>query len=254
MAVVLLIVAGAVALAITAATSDNPAEDLEKRVTALQERVDSLEKQLQAMRVQMTQAAAAGADTAALDAEAEKAYAEIVGMVNAGKTAEAKAKLAQDRQKYARTKYAHNLVTLAAELEVVGKDKPADWGIEKWFQGQSEIDLASDKKTTLVVFWEEWCPHCRREVPKMQELYHTYKGQGLQIVGLTKINKSATEEKVTQFLADQKVAYPIAKENGTASEFFAVRGIPAAAVVKDGKVVWRGHPARLTEAQIKAWL
>ena len=32
------------------------------------------------------------------------------------------------------------------------------------------------------------------------------------------------------------------------SSSFAVTGIPAAALVKDGKVVWRGHPARLDDA------
>jgi hypothetical protein len=35
---------------------------------------------------------------------------------------------------------------------------------------------------------------------------------------------------------------------------FGVSGIPAAAVVKGGKVVWRGHPARLSEQMLKDWL
>jgi thiol-disulfide isomerase/thioredoxin len=254
LAVVLVVAVAAIALAITAATSDNPAEDLAKKVAALQERVDSLEKQVQTLKLQVAQGGAAAPDTAALDAEAEKEYGEITALVNAGKTEEAKARLAEARKKYARSRYAQPLVTMATELDVVGKANPDDWGIEKWYQGQSEVDLTSDSKTTLVVFWEEWCPHCRREVPKMQQIYQNFKGQGLQVVGLTKVNKTATEEKVTKFIEDQKVAYPMAKEDGKASEFFAVRGIPAAAVVKDGKVVWRGHPARLTDAQIKAWL
>jgi hypothetical protein len=38
------------------------------------------------------------------------------------------------------------------------------------------------------------------------------------------------------------------------SDYFAVSGIPAAAVIKDGKVVWRGHPGRLTDDMINAWL
>ena len=51
------------------------------------------------------------------------------------------------------------------------------------------------------------------------------------------------------------VSYPIAKESGDAlSKHFGVRGIPAAAMVKDGKVVWRGHPARLTDDMIEGWI
>jgi len=60
---------------------------------------------------------------------------------------------------------------------------------------------------------------------------------------------------VTAFLSEQKVTYPIAKEQGDSmSKAYGVKGIPAAAVVKDGKVVWRGHPAKLTDDMIKGWL
>ena len=31
---------------------------------------------------------------------------------------------------------------------------------------------------------------------------------------------------------------------------FNVTGIPAAALVKEGKVIWRGHPGRLDDATI----
>ena len=90
-------------------------------------------------------------------------------------------------------------------------------------------------------------------MPKLEETYEKYKGK-LQVVGLTKVTKSSTDEKVQQFLSEQKVTYPIAKETGEMSDYFAVSGIPAAAVIKDGKVVWRGHPARLTDDMINAWL
>ena len=76
------------------------------------------------------------------------------------------------------------------------------------------------------------------------------------MVGLTKITKSATEEKVTSFIDEQKVTYPMAKEggNGAASKAFNVSGIPAAAVVKDGKIVWRGHPGRLSNELLDTFL
>ena len=39
----------------------------------------------------------------------------------------------------------------------------------------------------------------------------------------------------------------MAKEGGDVSKEFAVSGIPAAAIVKDGEIVWRGHPGRLDD-------
>ena len=58
------------------------------------------------------------------------------------------------------------------------------------------------------------------------------------------MSRNKSKEEVMSFLQDKKVSYPNAKENGKLSSHFNVSGIPAAAVVKDGKIVWRGHPAR----------
>ncbi len=74
------------------------------------------------------------------------------------------------------------------------------------------------------------------------------------MVGLTKITRSATEEKVNEFIKENKLGYPTAKEGGDLSKAFNVSGIPAAAVVKGGKIVWRGHPGRLNDDMIKGWL
>jgi len=106
----------------------------------------------------------------------------------------------------------------------------------------------------VVVFWESWCPHCRDEVPKLQQVYTTYKSKGLQMIGLTRLTKNATDDTVKEVLTQNKVTYPIAKEGGQMATYFAVSGIPAAAVVKDGKVIWRGHPGRITDDMLKSWL
>jgi hypothetical protein len=46
----------------------------------------------------------------------------------------------------------------------------------------------------------------------------------------------------------------VAKENGQVAPRFNVSGIPAAAVVRDGVIVWRGNPAGLSEAAWKQWI
>ena len=75
------------------------------------------------------------------------------------------------------------------------------------------------------------------------------------VIGLTKQTRNITNAQVTSFIEEKGIEYPIAKEKQDfVSGHFSVRGIPAAAVVKDGKVVWRGHPARLTDAMIAGWL
>ena len=164
---------------------------------------------------------------------------------------QAKAKMAELNEKHGSTQVAAKAKKTAAELEVVGK-AVTELKIEKWYQGETKLDMNSNTPT-LLVFWESWCPHCRREVPKMEETYTKYKGK-MNLVGLTKVTRSSTDEKVVEFIKENKVSYPMAKEAGDVSETFAVSGIPAAAVVKNGKIVWRGHPARLTEEMINGWL
>lgn len=230
-------------------------------VKALTEKVDALERRIATMERNLTQQlnnisqklAAGGGGSNVNEAEAQAALTAVNALIASGDTTKAKAEMTKFMQKYGSGTTAKRASKTYQELQVIGKAAPGDWGIDKWFQGEGEAKLGS-KDTTLVVFWELWCPHCKREVPKLQALYESLKGDGLRVVGLTKVNKSSTDEKVSEFIKTQSVSYPMAKENGSASQHFGVSGIPAAAVVKDGKVIWRGHPARLSEAQLKSWL
>ncbi len=88
----------------------------------------------------------------------------------------------------------------------------------------------------------------------MQAIYDQYRDKGLQVIGVTRLTRTATAESVVSLISEQQVSYPIAKETGALAEYFAVKGIPAAAVVKDGQIVWRGHPQRLKPELLESWL
>ena len=252
---IILALLAVVAIVVSPALSqDGDAQQLEARVKALENRIATLEKTLaQRLTAIERKVAQGGGAGAAVDPKAEAAYAEVTQLMAAGDYEQAKTKMAEFMKTYGSSSTAKKARRTYQELSVIGKTAPESWKIEKWYQGESEVDLSSGK-TTLLVFWEEWCPHCKREVPKMQTLYDGLKGEGLQVVGLTKITRSSTEEKVTAFITDKQISYPLAKESGEISSYFNVSGIPAAAVLKDGKVVWRGHPAQLNEAKLKAWM
>jgi len=216
-------------------------------VAALNEKVDALTAKVDAIKV------GGGAPTAALEAESQRVYGELNNLVSQGKIKEAQAQVRSIGQKYAATKIGSRFNSLGRELAIVGKDIPAKWGVEKWIQGQDAINL-DNGDTTVLVFWEHWCPHCRNEVPKLQEVYNKYQSKGLQMVGMTKMSRNTGEAKIRELLDENKVTYPIAKDDGSIAAHFAVSGIPAAAVVKGGKCVWRGHPSRITDDLLNGWL
>jgi thiol-disulfide isomerase/thioredoxin len=227
--------------------------EMEKRVADLEAKVTKLEGDL-------AKAPARGAPPGQQGPtggtpEEEQAAGEIVRLANeavdAGRYDEAKAKVAECKQKFANTKACKRLGRIESELSVIGTNAPKI-EVASWYQGSSTFD---EGDATLVVFWETWCPHCQREVPTLEAKYEKFKPQGLNVIALTKVTRSASDEKVNEFIKEHELSFPVGKEkDGSMSESFAVQGIPAAAVVKDGKIVWRGHPARLSDEMLQNWL
>ncbi|MCA9566904.1 MAG: TlpA family protein disulfide reductase [Myxococcales bacterium] len=229
---------------------------------ATQARIGELEQRLSAAEEKLAKGGAGPAVNPAarppaepIDQEAEKAAAQILKDANTAfeemRFDETREKLAELNEKFPTTRAARAAKRIEDELEVIGKDA-GSLEVDMWYQGETSM---ADGDATLLVFWEVWCPHCKREVPKVEATYTKYKGAGLNIVGLTKQTRDVTEDQVKEFIASNNITYPIAKEAGQAmSTRFGVKGIPAAAVVKDGKVVWRGHPARITDQMIEGWV
>jgi hypothetical protein len=133
------------------------------------------------------------------------------------------------------------------ELQILGQHAPA-LAVARWLEG--EAPPASSMQ--ILVFWEVWCPHCQNELPELSARSAAWKSQGITVVGMTRLTKTATEGGVRDFYRENKIAFPTALEQeGAMSAAYVVTGIPAAAVVKDGIIVWRGHPARLTEEVLR---
>jgi thiol-disulfide isomerase/thioredoxin len=233
-------------LAMGCATADD-VKKLDGKIDALTEKIDQLAKAPAATT------AKAAAPNQAEETAAQALLKEVQDLMGKNEISGAKTKLAELEKKYASTRTFRRAQKLSKELEVFGKDGPKELKVDDWYVGNAgSVDIA--KGTTLVVFWEVWCPHCKKEVPKLQKTFETYSKKGLQMVSVTKLSRSSSKEKVVDFLKENNVTYPSGKEDGTLSKHFNVSGIPAAAVVKDGKIVWRGHPARLSDEMLNGWL
>jgi thiol-disulfide isomerase/thioredoxin len=244
----------AAAVLATVATVSFAAKKDEDRVADLEARVAALEKSLADIDARLqARVDAAIQDLAQREQRADEALREITNLYNQGKHLEARGALDAFNAKYAGTEAAKRAARMGEELNVVGKPAPAEFAVEKWYVPGDPVDLSAPG-TTLLVFFEEWCPHCKREVPKLKETYARMKAEGLHVVALTKLTRGATDEKVQAMIQEGGLDFPIAKETGALSEYFNISGIPAAAVVKDGRVIWRGHPANLSDAVLKGML
>jgi thiol-disulfide isomerase/thioredoxin len=88
------------------------------------------------------------------------------------------------------------------------------------------------------VFWEVWCPFSQRTMPSMEKLYRQYREQGLEIIGITEVDRSATDKWVEDFVAEKKLTYPVLKCDGTAWDYFDCKGTPWVYIVQDKVIVW----------------
>lgn len=136
------------------------------------------------------------------------------------------------------------------QLRVVGTSVEGLEGV-RWLKGSADLDGAP---VTLLVFWEVWCPHCQRFVPALQPVADRYGADGLQVVSLTRMSHDVTEEQVLAFVSEHELTFAVGHEDGTMSEQLGVAGVPAAAAVRDGVVIWRGHPVEVDDAMIAGWL
>jgi thiol-disulfide isomerase/thioredoxin len=136
----------------------------------------------------------------------------------------------------------------------VGTPLPEDWKshVLEWYTKPGRLHL--DRGVVVVLFWETWCPHCKREIPKWESTARRYAEQGLTVVGLTRLTRSATRETATRFVEEHHLGFPLGQEDGSFASAAEVSGIPAAAVYRDGLLIWRGHPARITDALLTGWL
>ncbi len=118
-----------------------------------------------------------------------------------------------------------------------------------WLQGEAEVG-----ERQLVVFFETWCPHCRREVPRLQALHDDLGAEGLSVVGLTSLSRGVDAPQLLAFAEEHALTYPIERAPGPLKEQLQITGVPAAVLLQDGEVVWRGHPGRLDRATLRGWI
>lgn len=225
---------------------------LEAQVAALDLQLTLTQTQVVALEAQVAECSEALAKTpdgrpSALDEEeAMRLFNEINEALEENRVVEARELVGMLLEDHPRTRVASRAIRIQQELDVIGKAAP-QLEVREWLQGER----AGWGRTTLVVFFEVWCPHCQREVPKLEAYYRELGPRGLDVVALTRLTKSATLEKAEAFIEEKELSFPVAVEqDGSMTEYFNVSGIPAAAIVQDGEIIWRGHPARLTEGYL----
>jgi len=92
-------------------------------------------------------------------------------------------------------------------------------------------------KVVILDFWATWCPPCVMEIPHFIDLYKEYKGQGLEVVGVS-LDRGGVKV-VKSFVEKNEMAYPVVIGNQkVAEDYGGIRGIPTTFVInRQGYIV-----------------
>lgn len=114
----------------------------------------------------------------------------------------------------------------------------------------TEADLAG--KVVLVDCWGVGCPPCRALLPRMEEIWKSFRSKPFVLLGSHRQGRQP--EKVAALVKANKLTYPQYDGAGIAEGEPPFRGIPFLYVVNHrGKVVYSGHSDReATEAVVNA--
>jgi hypothetical protein len=109
------------------------------------------------------------------------------------------------------------------------------------------------------MFFEEWCPFSQNAMPRAEKTFRQYRLQGLDVIGFTKVSRSATDEAVRQVLADKDISFTMVKENGRLWNYFDCRSTPSFRLLHDGYLIWENRinsyepiPLRMVEGMVAA--
>ena len=93
------------------------------------------------------------------------------------------------------------------------------------------------KKPVMLVFWASWCPTCREEMPKINQLYEKYRNKGMAFIGIN-VGYNDSVAKARAFIKKTGMAFPVIfDKGGKISRQFAVQGVPTVFVTDRNGVV-----------------
>lgn len=110
----------------------------------------------------------------------------------------------------------------------------------KWYSGPKITESDLEGKVVMVDKWGVFCPPCRALLPKMQDVWQSFKGKNFMLIGGHCQGRKDSE--VQALVKANKLTFPIYEGAGLAVNEPSFRGIPFLYVVDHrGKIVYQGH-------------
>lgn len=122
--------------------------------------------------------------------------------------------------------------------ELVGQRCPdataplVDTSVEKRLHAMLE-----DDKLNVLIFWSVDCPHCREELPRIND-WLRQNGSGVNVVSAARITNPASKEKTQEFCSRNNFVFPtLADREARMAEKFHVTSTPTILIIRPDGVI-----------------
>jgi thiol-disulfide isomerase/thioredoxin len=141
--------------------------------------------------------------------------------------------------------------TPAATDSIVGRHV-AGFTLEG-LNGKVENAPWTSGKTTLVLFFADWCAPCHEELPVLVHYFATHTVSGLSIVGVDADSSIAVASK---FTSEDRVDFPVVLDpnENVSGGLFDFVGFPDSALVSSAGTILRVQIGALSTRTLRAWI
>ena len=114
------------------------------------------------------------------------------------------------------------------------------------------IDLQQSigHKAVMLIFWASWCPSCKTEVPKINQLAEKFRSRGMEFIAVN-VGFNDSVERAQAFVKKTGITYPVFFDaRGTVTEQYRLQGVPTIIIAdKQGVIRFRNYAVpEITEA------
>jgi thiol-disulfide isomerase/thioredoxin len=90
-------------------------------------------------------------------------------------------------------------------------------------------------KVVLVNFWATWCEPCREEMPSIERLRNSLKGQPFEVLA---VNLAEPLSRIEKFVAQLPLGFPLLRDrDGAAGKAWKAKLLPASFLIgRDGRI------------------
>ncbi len=130
---------------------------------------------------------------------------------------------------------------IVAGMKSMRGTQASDFGYEHHLSGPT---VTMGDGFVVLDFWATWCGPCVASIPHMNELVTTFANDNVQFLMVS----DEAPGTVQNFMQKRPIkATVVIDSDRSMFRAYNIRGIPHSFVINpEGKVVWEGHPMRLT--------